>query len=103
LSNNKRWRYIDPRSKRAIRRLTSCGYPLHVEIEGELFDLMTYREDGKVFFYLVMPHAVDEKTIKSMLSRIIDRNELYTSIRENQEINRLLTLDDIIPENKNKK
>ena len=97
LSSGRNWRYLDARSKRALTRLTNCGYPLQVEIDGELFDIMTYREDGEVFYYLIMSHAIDEYSIKNILCRILDRNERTESIIKNQEINKLLTLDDIIP------
>jgi hypothetical protein len=58
---------------------------------------MTYREDGNIFYYLVMSYAIDENSIKSILNRILDRNERTELIIKNQEINKLLTLDDIIP------
>ena len=97
MSRDRNWRYLDARSKRALTRLTSCGYPLKIEIDGELFDIMTYREDGNIFYYLVMSYAIDENSIKSILNRILDRNERTELIIKNQEINKLLTLDDIIP------
>ena len=104
MSSGRNWRYIDARSKRALKRLTNCGYPLRIEIDGEQFDIMTHRVDGSVFYYLGMPYAIDENSLKSMLNRIIDRNEFRDSVIKNQDINRLLTLDDIIPDDsKNKK
>lgn len=98
MSEDRRHRYTDARSKRALKRLTNCGYPLKIEIDGEIFDVMTYREDGQVFYYLTMSYAIDENSIKNILNRILDRIEFKQNIIKNQDINRLLTLDDIIPD-----
>lgn len=99
MSSDDNWRYIDPRSKRALARLVSMGWPKQVEIEGEIFDITTKRVGGDVYFYLEMRYAVDEVTLRNMLSSIIMRNDIKELHRLNSsdEKHKILTLDDIIP------
>ncbi len=99
MSSERDWRHLDPRSKRALLRIVSMGYPLEIEIEGEPFRIMAQREGGSVYFYLHMTHAVDEMALLDMLSAIMTRNDVRDAISSGRkaEDGRILTLDDIIP------
>jgi len=97
VSDKDKWRYIDARSKRALIRLLDCGYPLKIDIEGEEFEVATYREDGRVYFYLIMTHAIEEKEIRVLLNGLMEKSESNKEkISKDVQINRTLTLDDLV-------